>query len=1115
MRGAQAAPVPGMPVERLATGLPGPAAPPAAVNLGAAQRMSLANYLAGDGFRSSRADVSWLGILVDFEDRRFPGSYEEALNPLHLPELPDGVVTTELRPWFEAVMARTSEYYATVSDSFVLLQPTLADTLLSLGSSMNVYGDDTLSWEEGVRLLMAEVVDSLDAVIDFSAWDLVTVIHAGPGQESDLLRDSPEQIWSGYMDFESLSEAFADSVPDPPVADWPGIPTDDAGYVLRHFSIAPELEVEEDMTPHFVLGTLGVYAHQLGSYLGLLSLGDYFDPRAQGAGNFDLMSSGLWNALGFVPGPPCAFNRLLLGWDSPLVIAAADCEDGDPAGGLFLRARSWEQPGDSTLLKLPISDREYFLVENRNQDADGDGAFSFDDANGNHIPDNSESLLGAEFDYYTTQYNSDDTTPGSGLFIWRIDEALLHLTFDFDTNLINAYNDHYGVMLLEADGYPDLSTVSYDENAYGGDFDAFRATGGANGLVATATAADASSLPSTRSAEGADSGWRFHSVGPHGPVMDFTARWERTGFPRADEILGNRLPLGDPVLADFIADVDDLPDFAFLCGDGGDSLFVFVAPGGSFADADQVAAVTGTPAGSLAAGDLDADGLAEIVLLTADGRLYAWRGDGTPAWGGDPQEPLAEVEAASVTPMIHNVQGEFGPPTLPPDFDAGDKVLVMEELPDTGLGYSRCRPRWFRGDGSEHTGFDAALAPLWAEALRGLPAGPPALGLEVPLAQRGYGHPAPELSFFNFCLVDSSTASARILRLPALSGGEGAQQTARELAFIPGSDSKVQMASADLDADGLDDLIVEAEGQLLIWFPAGRFGGGGAGETLFRGDAHGSSQAQTLLPADLEGKGTLAALSATATSLAAYGPEGTPLADWQLGIPQNDPAPDLWRDPSQWLLARRDGDGRDTPLLLTLDGRLFAGRQALALDRPDQFIGGDLGGSPALADIDGDGLLELRGLSGFKPVAGNTAVEDTLLAGALTRHWQLETDWPAHAQGWHQGGADAGRTRRVAAAGAYEPAATGTSAFAAAYAYPNPAGDSVTWRVETDSPDRFTLSLYDLEGQRRLRLTGATDGFSPWEGESRLEGLASGVYFYVIESESSGRLETGRLAILR
>jgi len=1118
--GAFAAPVPPpTPVAGLA--LPPLTAPEGGERLGERSRELLASLLAGESPAArERQTVHWLGILVEFSDRQFPDEYEEVFDPLGVLGVPDSVVVTARDDWFLNLMRRVDDYYGSISGGQVVLEIALADSLVSLPGTMLSYGDDELGWVPGVHLMAGDVVAAVDSVVDFSAYDLVTLIHAGPGQESDLLRDSPELIWSGYVDHEALTETFADSIPpDSLLGIFPGIPTadQDSSFVLQRFSVAPELELEEQLDPPFVLGALGVYVHQLGGYLGLLSLNDYLEPRAQGAGNFDLMSSGLWNALGFVPGPPSAFNRMLLGWAEPLVISREECAAPGEFGGQSLRLQSFERTGaDSILLRFPISDREYFLAENRNQDADGSGSFTFSDDNGNHVPDNAESLAGAEFDYFTTQYNSSDTQPGSGLFLWRIDEELIHLTFLTGTNLINAYNEHYGVMLLEADGYPDLSTPGYYDDSYGGDYDAFRAAGGAAALPMTQTALGVETLPSTRSAEGADTGWSFHSIGVHDSIMDLVARWDPDTWRTESLLLRRYHPAGDPLVADLTAGGGPaVPEFVFAATNGADSSFVFAFrgdstladPDGNPATHDPLAAVFGLPAGSPAAGDLTGDGLDDVVLLTRDGRLFAWDGAGASlAPGPDPW--LAELDSALTTPLLHDLDE-----SLP-----GLEILLAEILPGGDRATDSTRLRCFAVDGSEilPTGADSLA---WATPHAGLPAGDLVLGLAVAPDERGPEHPAPGHAFFHVALVDTTGAgSGAILRLAAPDTPDWAAPWAgRVLAFTPSGDAAMSLAAGDLDGDGTDELIVEAEGEVWLWYPEGRYGGDYEGETLLRSPHAGAGANASLLSADLDGNGSLEALALESDGASAFGADAALVYGWPSAIAQTNPLPGSYSDPAVWGLALRDAGG-DELWTFTRDGRLFPGRGALAEGDP-LWIGGNLAGHPALLYREDQETLGIHGLSFFESVEGNSSPEDELLTEPLLRYWWSEESWQGdpelQALGWSQGGANARRSRRAAAAGPLTLPGAGTARFLEAYPYPNPAGESVTWRVRSDSPDRFEIKIFDLEGQLRILRTGATDGFSAWEGQSQLVGLAPGVYFYSILSEASGRLATGRLAVLR
>ena len=147
-------------------------------------------------------------------------------------------------------------------------------------------------------------------------------------------------------------------------------------------------------------------AHEFGHDLGLPDLYDT-DYSSQGIGAWGLMGLGSWLMGGDVPAHPCAWSKVFLGWVKPKEIVA---------GNFNLNLNCVENSNIDTIIKIPLTQNEYFLLENRDKTG---------------------------FDQYL---------PGQGLLIWHIDESSGKL----EHNNINAYEDRKRVDLEEADGRDDL-----------------------------------------------------------------------------------------------------------------------------------------------------------------------------------------------------------------------------------------------------------------------------------------------------------------------------------------------------------------------------------------------------------------------------------------------------------------------------------------------------------------------------------------------------------------------------------------------------------------------------------------------------------------------------------
>jgi hypothetical protein len=279
----------------------------------------------------------------------------------------------------------------------------------------------------------------------------------------------------------------------------------------------------------------GLLANSFGSYLGLP---DLFNTRTgdSGIGQFGLMdiAGGFVFYGGLFPPEPSAWEKVYLGWVAPITIGPGSTAISLPAVGL--------KTGRDTVYKIPISDREYFLIENRTRDTKLDGQrltirkggtsvtrhFGQDTTGFNF--DNVSSISGSvidveDFDWALPSLTSieDSTYVGGGVLIWHIDEDII--AQGLANNMVNADPLHRGVDLEEADGSQDLGR-SYDpfsepgsgtEWGYQQDF-----WYGGNVIRVYTNVFDKDSKPNSRSYSGAMSLVTVRSFSKRSPRMTAT-----------------------------------------------------------------------------------------------------------------------------------------------------------------------------------------------------------------------------------------------------------------------------------------------------------------------------------------------------------------------------------------------------------------------------------------------------------------------------------------------------------------------------------------------------------------------------------------------------------------
>ena len=553
--------------------------------------------------------------------------------------------------YYNRVLLFMNQYWNQVSGGAVTLVPTLWDSVFTLPHTMAYYGDDA-KFQERVVFMVRDMVQLADSAVDFRPYQSIVIFHAGQGQEADVNDDSHGQIWSAFITQEDFKAVLPDS------SGAVGIKTNDAitpgnFYRVKEVVELPELESQDG----YVFGMTGVTCHEFGHQLGLPDLYDTTPDEngySQGLGNWDIMATGVWNANGFVPAEPSAWSKAFLtvrgdGFLTPTRVTA----DQPVTLSQVERAVG----ANPRIIQIPVTQSEYFLLENREQDLNRNGVFDFDDVNGDSSFDfYTDSYLGAEFDYFLPGNGA-----GLGLLAYHVDES--KLASGLLLNIVNGDRDRKAVDLVEADGVQDLDDPPNGLNA-GSPDDAFRAGWRDHWTPDTA--------PSTEAYGRIRTGISVTSISAADSLMTFNVSFDRhkPGWP---VVIGGRArnagvpPLAADVngdgLLELIVPVQRLNNTGALYviePNGNDLLDTDSNPATREAFFTALSGVSATPC----VGDIDGDGTLEIVFQTLDGTLYAMHPDGTELLDGDSNPATLGVlvgpSPGGGQPILADLNGDGG-----------------------------------------------------------------------------------------------------------------------------------------------------------------------------------------------------------------------------------------------------------------------------------------------------------------------------------------------------------------------------------------------------------------------------------------------------------------------
>ncbi len=296
------------------------------------------------------------------------------------------------------------------------------------------------------------IADKQNPNFKFSNYDLFIIFHAGisNGLQTGIF-SIDRNLPSLYLSLETLKKTFGNN--------FAGIPTSNG--LIKNSIILPETESREEtmIDDSVVLQEVsinGAIVGNIGSHIGLPDLLNT-ETGLSAIGRFGLMDGqAIGASYGMFPPEPSAWEKIYMGWESPKTASVLP-------NRYNVSTRQTAGIADTTLLKVPINANEFYLVENRVQDAKKDKVILTIKKSGKIYtkvinPDTSgvfyvePSKIDGGVVIDVDEF--DASLPGSGIVIWHIDDEVIKAKFA--ENKINNDFNKKGVAVEEADGIEDI-----------------------------------------------------------------------------------------------------------------------------------------------------------------------------------------------------------------------------------------------------------------------------------------------------------------------------------------------------------------------------------------------------------------------------------------------------------------------------------------------------------------------------------------------------------------------------------------------------------------------------------------------------------------------------------
>ncbi len=356
--------------------------------------------------------------------------------------------------YYNAHMRALNEYWHRVSQGHIALKwdiyPPDSNSAYSLPYQMSHYGrcDSVIfGLEQYFKdcIQLADTVHQLDsntAPIDFGKYDDIILFHAGADRQNDLgFPPTCSDLFTGYI-------KFGDSLL---------VHTSTGTKWVRTALIMPETASQDNRAT----ALNAVIAHEFGHSLGLVDLYNTQNFLSQ-LGDFSLMDDNgfgtgidfgfkVGNVFGAIPIYPDAWSRAFLGF-----VPVTDFRQGTD-----LRVVAAEAVTNGIqIARVPISENQYYLIENRNQLIRDQNSPSGRTVT--RLDSTTDVILGPSdtLRNFTGEY--DFLIPGNGLLIYLVDEGVASLDYagngqtNFQNNTLQWDPRRKFITLMEADGIVDF-----------------------------------------------------------------------------------------------------------------------------------------------------------------------------------------------------------------------------------------------------------------------------------------------------------------------------------------------------------------------------------------------------------------------------------------------------------------------------------------------------------------------------------------------------------------------------------------------------------------------------------------------------------------------------------